>query len=369
MPAGDHIKLNYILTPFSLLYGLAVRLRNVLFTWKILPVEEYPIPVISIGNLSVGGTGKTPHTEYLIRLLKDKYRVAVLSRGYKRTTSGYVLANTLSNSRTIGDEPYQMKRKFPDILIAVDSNRRRGISHLLELPEEKRPQVILLDDAFQHRYVSPSLSIVLTDYKRLFYKDMLLPAGRLREPRRGISRADMIIVTKCENQLKPIDLRIIEEEIKKQAHQLLYFTYIAYETIEPVYPAIAAPDIRSRINEGDGIILLAGIAAPAPFIREVEKYSGNVTVLQYPDHHTFDKHNFKSVTEAFKRIQTPDKLILTTEKDASRLVDNPAVPDELKEHMYYMPITIRFSTGSAKSFDDFISTHITTFQQKFIYNT
>ncbi|MDR1881060.1 MAG: tetraacyldisaccharide 4'-kinase [Tannerellaceae bacterium] len=370
MPTGgDHIKLNYILAPLSLLYGLGVRLRNVLFTWKILPVEEYPIPVISIGNLSVGGTGKTPHTEYLIRLLKDSYRVAVLSRGYKRTTSGYVLANALSNSRTIGDEPYQMKRKFPDILIAVDSNRRRGISQLLELPEEKRPQVILLDDAFQHRYVIPSLSIVLTDYKRLFYKDMLLPAGRLREPKRGICRADIVIVTKCEDQLKPIDLRIIEDEIRIQAHQLLYFTHIAYGTIEPAYPAIAAPDIRSGINEGDGIVLLAGIAAPEPFVEEVERYSANVTVLQFPDHHTFDRDDFRAVTEAFKRLKAPDRLILTTEKDAARLQGNPSVPEELKEHIYYMPITIRFNAGSGTSFDDFIKTHIMTFQQKFIYNT
>ena len=174
MQKNDKIKLNCYLSPLSFLYGIGVWLRNRLFDRDILHSEQYSIPLICIGNLSVGGTGKTPHTEYIIRLLKDKYRVAVLSRGYKRQTSGFVLAGSECSSSEIGDEPFQMKNKFPDILVAVDANRRRGIRNLLSLPEQEKPEVILLDDAYQHRYVRPSLSIVLTDYHRLFYHDKLM---------------------------------------------------------------------------------------------------------------------------------------------------------------------------------------------------
>lgn len=167
MPTGDSFKLYYWLSPLSLLYGIAVKVRNLLFDWGVLPSKEYPVPVISIGNLAVGGTGKTPHIEYLIRLLRHKYKLAVLSRGYKRSTSGFILADGNSSGRTIGDEPFQMKRKFPEITVAVDSNRRRGISNLLQLPAGEKPEVILLDDAYQHRYVRPSFSILTTDYHRL----------------------------------------------------------------------------------------------------------------------------------------------------------------------------------------------------------
>lgn len=220
----DHtIKFNKLLTPFSFLYGIGVRFRNQLFDWKILRTERYDLPIICVGNLTVGGTGKTPHTEYIIRLIKDRYRVAVLSRGYKRKTSGFLLADQRSTSKDIGDEPYQMKRKFPDILVAVDADRRRGIRNLLALPENKRPEVIVLDDAFQHRYVAPTLNILLTDCHRLYTQDKLLPAGRLREPVDGARRADVIIVTKCESYIQPIDFRIIEEDIHLSAYQELYF--------------------------------------------------------------------------------------------------------------------------------------------------
>ena len=209
MQKNDKIKLNCYLSPLSFLYGIGVWLRNRLFDRDILHSEQYSIPLICIGNLSVGGTGKTPHTEYIIRLLKDKYRVAVLSRGYKRQTSGFVLAGSECSSSEIGDEPFQMKNKFPDILVAVDANRRRGIRNLLSLPEQEKPEVILLDDAYQHRYVRPSLSIVLTDYHRLFYHDKLMPVGRLREPISNINRADIVVVTKCCKDMMPMDFCFI----------------------------------------------------------------------------------------------------------------------------------------------------------------
>lgn len=358
MPTNNTIKLTRWLAPFSFLYGVGVKLRNQLFDWKILPSVHYPVPVICIGNLAVGGTGKTPHTEYLIRLLKDQYKIAVLSRGYKRKSTGFVLADAHSTSLEIGDEPFQMKHKFPDILVAVDANRRRGIRLLLELPAGLKPDVILLDDAFQHRYVLPSFSIVLTDYHRLFYRDKLLPQGLLREPVEGIRRADMVIVTKCEEELKPIDARIIEENMKLRAHQALHFTKIVYGEMEPVFLSTFSKRMRARIGKEDEILLLSGIASPAPFIKEAEKYSDHVIPVTFPDHHAFTKTDFKKLQEIFERMPVNRRWILTTEKDAARLKNNPLVPKEWKKFLFYLPITIDFCID--KDFDQTIQTHINT---------
>ena len=266
----DHtIKFNKLLTPFSFLYGIGVRFRNQLFDWKVLRTERYDLPIICVGNLTVGGTGKTPHTEYIIRLIKDRYRVAVLSRGYKRKTSGFLLADQRSTSKDIGDEPYQMKRKFPDILVAVDADRRRGIRNLLALPENKRPEVIVLDDAFQHRYVAPTLNILLTDCHRLYTQDKLLPAGRLREPMDGARRADVIIVTKCESCIQPIDFRIIEEDIHLSAYQELYFSRILYGELEPVFSGKAPKRTLKGLASTTEVLLVSGIASPAPLEKEI----------------------------------------------------------------------------------------------------
>lgn len=361
MPTENNIKIHSLLSPLSFLYGIGVRFRNQLFDWKLLSAESYPIPVICIGNLAVGGTGKTPHTEYIIRLLKDDYRIAVLSRGYKRKTSGFILTNEHSTSLEIGDEPYQMKHKFPDILVAVDADRREGISKLLALPKEQRPEVVLLDDAFQHRYVTPSFSIVLTDYHRLFYNDKLLPAGRLREPSNGIRRADMVIVTKCEEEMKPIEYRIIEENMKLLAHQSIHFTHIAYDELKPVFSGQAKPLSCKDIRKEDELLALAGIAAPDGFIKEVRKFSDKVTPLIFPDHHAFEKSDIRRIKSTFDKMTSTNKYILTTEKDAARLLDNPHIPEEWKTRMYYLPITIEFCLD--KNFDDEIIKHITTFHK------
>lgn len=361
MPTENNIKIHSLLSPLSFLYGIGVRFRNQLFDWKLLSAESYPIPVICIGNLAVGGTGKTPHTEYIIRLLKDDYRIAVLSRGYKRKTSGFILANEHSTSLEIGDEPYQMKHKFPDILVAVDADRREGINQLLALPKEQRPEVILLDDAYQHRYVTPSFSIVLTDYHRLFYNDKLLPAGRLREPANGIRRADMVIVSKCEEEMKPIEYRIIEENMKLLAHQSIHFTHISYDELKPVFAGQAKPLSCKNIRKEDELLALAGIAAPDGFIKKVRKFSDKVTPLIFPDHHAFDKSDIRRIKSTFDKMRSANKYILTTEKDAARLLDNPHIPQEWKTRMYYLPITIEFCLD--KNFDDEIRKHITTFHK------
>ena len=325
MQKNDKIKLNSYLAPLSFLYGIGIWLRNRLFDWGILHSEQYSIPVICIGNLSVGGTGKTPHTEYIIRLLKDKYRIAVLSRGYKRKTSGFILADSESSSLEIGDEPFQMKNKFPDILVAVDANRRRGIQNLLSLPEKDRPEVILLDDAYQHRYVHPSLSIVLSDYE----------------------------------DMKPIDFRVIEENMKLRAHQLLFFTSIVYGEVKPVFPSEARFLNHKNIGKEDDILLISGIAVPTPFIREAEKYSNKVLPVVFPDHHTFSKSDFKKLDVIFEKMTSPGKLILVTEKDAARLKNSPLVPESWKKYLYYLPIVIRFY--NEQSFNETIKKHIITF--------
>jgi tetraacyldisaccharide 4'-kinase len=357
MAAGS--KLYRILAPFALLYGLGAMIRNLLFDWQILPSVEYPVPVISVGNLAVGGTGKTPHTEYLIRLLQGEYKVAVLSRGYKRQSNGFVLAGETSTARVIGDEAYQLRRKFPRALIAVDSSRRRGIDKLLALPEDKRPDIILLDDAFQHRWITPSLSIVLTDYNRLFYKDMLMPAGFLREPAVGRHRADALVVTKCPDNLHPIDFRIIEDEIGLLPHQHLFFTGIVYGAITPVFPAQAARQLSACAE----VLALAGIAAPDLFIREAEKRFTKVTALVFPDHCNFDRHDIQKIQDVFSRMTTPDKFMLVTEKDAARLQNNSLVPDSWKEVLYYLPVSVAFCTETALSFDDWVKNHIITFHR------
>ena len=223
---GDFIKINEWLTPLSWLYGLGVGFRNHLFEIGILKSKSFDVPVISVGNITVGGSGKTPHVEYLIRLLQDKVKVAVLSRGYKRKSKGYVLANKQSTAREIGDEPYQIMKKFSDIYVAVDKNRCEGIERLTSDENTKNTDVILLDDAYQHRYVKPGINILLVDYHRLIIYDKLLPAGRLREPQSGKSRADIVIITKCPADLKPMEFRVLTKALDLFPYQKLFFTVL-----------------------------------------------------------------------------------------------------------------------------------------------
>jgi tetraacyldisaccharide 4'-kinase len=351
-------KINKALLPFSWLYGLGVWVRNKLFDWKILPVETFDIPVISVGNLAVGGTGKTPHTEYLIRLLSRKYRIAVLSRGYKRKTRGFILADKHADNRSIGDEPYQMHRKFPEIMVAVDSNRRRGIRNLLDFPKIQRPEVILLDDAFQHRYVKPSLSILLTDSRRPFYEDYLLPTGRLREPAKNAGRADIIIFTKCN-----YELRITNYEIPNSQFSILNSQF-TYKGLLPVFPEKSSAqkeNIERLKKESYSFLLLAGLAHPEDLIRYLEKYTSDLRTMIYPDHHDFSRKDILEITENFNKIQNKNKLIITSEKDAVRLMHNPHIQEETKSLIYYIPIEVVFKQGQEELFIQKIENHVTNF--------
>lgn len=327
--------------PLAFIYGLVVFIRNVLFDLKILKSTEFTLPIISVGNITVGGTGKTPHIEYLVRLLKDDFAIATLSRGYKRKTNGFILAGDNSSSEEIGDEPRQIKQKFSDILVAVDANRVRGINRLLQ--EKKDLKAILLDDAFQHRYVAPGLNILLVDFNRPLKDDKLLPVGMLREPAAQRERADIIIVTKCPQKLKPIEQRLIEKDLKMYAYQKVYFTTFEYGEPVAVFKKYAREISFSEMREGKPfILLLTGIANPRPLKTHVRGISTKIEEIEYPDHYNYDAKDLHSIIERFSAIQGDKKYIITTEKDAMRLQQFADLDEELKAIMYYIPVSVKF---------------------------
>ena len=351
--------------PLALCYGFGVRLRNLCFSLGLLPSEAYPIAVISIGNLSAGGAGKTPLVEYLIRLLADRYRVAVLSRGYRRKTKGYVLANESSTARDIGDEPCQIKRKYPAVTVAVDANRRRGMRHLLALPDDERPQVVLLDDAFQHRYVRPSLSILATDCHCLFTRDHLLPVGTLREPRSGVRRADLVVVNKCDPAMKPIDSRIIEDEMRIDMSRPRFFTAIAYRRLEGVWPEECPGRELSSLKPDTDVLLVAGIADPTPLVEEMRRHTEKTVALTFPDHHAFRRSDIDKIRAALAKL-SPDALIVCTEKDAARLRTTPLFPSDWHARTYALPIEITFLFDTAARFDELVTRHVETNEKSHI---
>jgi tetraacyldisaccharide 4'-kinase len=350
---GDLIKINEWLLPLSWLYGFGVSLRNRLFDLGMLPQQEFSIPVIDVGNITVGGSGKTPHVEYLVRLLRDKMKVAVLSRGYKRKSRGYVLASGDTPMRDIGDEPYQMKRKFPDIYVAVDKNRRKGISHLTDDEATRDVDIILLDDAYQHRYVKPGINILLVDYHRLIIYDKLLPAGRLREPMKGKNRADIVIVTKCPKDLKPMEFRVLTKALNLYPYQGLFFTCIDYDELQPVFNKTQSLPNMSSAN----VLLLTGIASPRQMELDLKNRCRSITPLSFGDHHQFNDRDAARISEAFARLPEP-RIIITTEKDASRLEATPALTSEVRQALYVLPIRIRFMLDQEEHFNHKIISYV-----------
>lgn len=337
---GDFIKVNKSLLPLSWLYGLGVRLRNLCFEMGILSSRDFDVPVIAVGNITVGGTGKTPHVEYLIRLLKDKFRVAVLSRGYKRSTSGYLLASESSTEHEIGDEPYQMKQKYPDISVAVDPKRTRGIQQLTD--NDQMLDVILLDDAFQHRYVKPGINILLVDYHRLIIYDKLLPAGRLREPESSKSRADIVIVTKCPKQLKPMEYRVLTKAMNLYPYQQLFFTTLQYDNPYPIFIQPRESQQLSQLVQPDtNVLLLTGIASPLQMQQDLTAYTSRLTPLTFSDHHNFQPKDVRLINKTFDEMPSP-KCIITTEKDATRIHNLQGLSDEVRQHIYALPVRISF---------------------------
>ncbi len=347
---GDFIKINEWLLPLSWLYGCGVRLRNQMFELGILKSRTFDIPVISVGNITVGGSGKTPHVEYLIKMLSDKVKVAVLSRGYKRKTHGYVLAGKDTTMTEIGDEPYQMKRKFQNIYVAVDKNRCHGIDQITGNKETSDTDVILLDDAFQHRYVKPGINILLVDYHRLIMYDKLLPAGRLREPESGKARADIVIVTKCPRNLKPMEFRVITKTMNLYPYQKLFFTTLKYDDLKPVYCGLDRK--LSSITQDTHVLLLTGIASPRQMIVDLEPFTKNIVPLTFADHHQFTASDIERINKMYAEMEGEDKIIITTEKDNARLFGMKGLSDEVRQHMFVLPVSVDFMLEQEEEFKE-----------------
>ena len=345
---GDFIKINRWLQPLSWFYGLGVRFRNTLFETGFLKSRSFSIPVISVGNITVGGTGKTPHVEYLIRLLQDHSRVAVLSRGYKRKSHGFQIANESSTARTIGDEPFQMKQKFPKVIVAVDKNRVHGIEALNQKYQDI--DVILLDDAFQHRYVKPGINILLVDYHRLIIYDTLLPAGRLREPLTGKNRADMVIITKCPKDLKPMEYRVITKAMDLYPYQQIFFTTLEYGELTPLFKK-EAPTVNLDKFKDHNVLLLTGIASPRQMKEDLTPVVSKLSMLSFPDHHAFSQKDIEQISSEFAKLPSP-KCIITTEKDAARIIGLEGLSNEIKENIYILPVRIKFMLNQEEKFNE-----------------
>lgn len=344
-----------LLLPFALLYWLGIRVRNWLYDRNVLKSSEFGLPLICIGNLSVGGTGKSPMVEYLVDKLKDRYKVATLSRGYKRKTKGYALANEQSTALEIGDEPMQFHLKFPGVPVAVGEERMVAIPQLLhDKPDTK---VIILDDAFQHRQVKAGLNIILTEYGNLFTRDFYLPTGDLRDLKSSYKRADIIVVTKCKPGLSENEKQKLVNEISPLQHQQVYFTTISYGELYHIKKGTgftAGPDTE--------VLLVTGIANPKPLKKMLEEHSNSYHMLQYADHHIFTIDDLDDIRSRFDKIETTNKIILTTEKDAVRLVKFDAEIADLP--LYVLPVWHQFLFNEGTQFDQQVTDFIQHFRQQ-----
>lgn len=337
--------ITYLLTPAKWLYGMGVWFHNWLYDSNIKKQTSFDVPVISVGNLTVGGTGKTPHVEYLIERLGNYYNIAVVSRGYKRKTKGYILASSTSTPEQIGDEPYQIYRKYGHkIKLAVCKNRQYAIERIMNL--FPKTNLILLDDAYQYRGIKPLVSILLLDSNRPIDKDTLLPIGRLREPQHASERADMIVITKCPEVMTPIDFRTLSKSVNLLNFQKLFFSSVGYRELKPVFPENAGNIVSlESLTENDSVLLVTGIAHPRGFVKHFKKYPFKVKVLRFPDHHNYSLRDIRKIKNYYISMKGKKKLIVTTEKDSVRMLHNPYFPYKLKSHVYYIPIRINMHTG------------------------
>lgn len=342
--------LSILLYPFSILYGTITYIRNKFFDWQLLRSVEFNFPVIVVGNLNTGGVGKTPHVEYLIKLLSN-YKIAALSRGYKRKTKGFVIATPESDVNELGDEPLQFYRKFKDLTVCVDENRVNGIQQIKKLDKEN--EIIILDDAYQHRSVKPGINILITDYSKMYINDLVLPSGRLREWGIGSKRADIIIVSKTPPVLSPIDIRRIKSNLNPEAYQEIFFTYTKYGNLTPF---INKNNIE--VNSKCSILLVTGIAKPSDLYYKVKHEYKNIEHLTFSDHHNFTNENINSVKDKFNNLYGSNKIIITTEKDIMRL-SLPTIKEQLEDlPIFYIPIEICFHGNGGEEFDDKILKYV-----------
>lgn len=341
-----------LLLPISLLYSFVLFLRHKLYDWKILKSKSYNIPNICVGNLNLGGTGKTPHIEYLIRLLSDKYDTAVLSRGYGRKTQGYLLANDTHTHNDIGDEPLQYFTKFNNIKVAVDESRCEGMDRLLQ--ENKPPQVVLLDDAYQHRKIKPGLNILLTDYYSLYSDDHLVPAGNLRDIKKAAQRAEIIVVTKSPNVITPYYRRDVENKLKPLPHQKVFYSYIEYLDFQPLSKISHEMDIK----EAKTVLLLCGIANTYSLEDHIKRKYNTISKIKFNDHHNFTEKDVDMIIDKYNSTIGKNKVIVTTEKDAMRLINTSFINKFDDIPVFTIPIKIKFHKEEGTSFDNEILKYI-----------
>lgn len=346
--------LRLLLFPFSLLYGLVVIIRNWCYDAGLLKSHEFDVPVIVVGNLEVGGAGKSPMTEYLVRLLKADNKLAILSRGYGRDTKGYHLADTSSTATQVGDEPAQFKAKFPDVTIAVCEDRVNGINQLLN-----QHNLIILDDAFQHRAAKPGLSILLFDYSKIIQPHLLLPAGNWREPFSGRWRADIIIITKCPEGLTEHEQAELVALIGPLPYQQLYFTTIAYQDTQDMNGN--AVDVM--IDATTTLFLLTGIANAQPLLHHLQKFTPDITHHNYPDHHQFSLKNISKLADEFLACESQKKVIITTEKDAQRLKEQALLPLVSQLPILVLPIGVKFFNNSGDNFDQTVKKYVSEYRK------
>ena len=376
----SEFRINNALRPLGWLYGLVTGIRNLLYDKGIRKSQQFGLPVISIGNITVGGTGKTPLTEYLIRLLSPNHQVSIVSRGYKRQTKGYVRATSQTSMSDIGDEPFQMKHKYPQIHVAVDENRRRAIENICSPDVQPSTDVVLMDDGFQHRYVQPGINILLMDYHRLPYHDYLLPAGRLREPKSSCSRADIVIVTKCPHDITPTEEHGIERSLNLQPWQKLFYSTYAYNNLVPMRTYInnlsefgaEMPGIEpSEIPLSDlkankyGVVLLTGIASPQQLESDLRQMC-SFSSIRFEDHHNFTKKDIDQIAAKIGESDNGNTIVVTTEKDAMRLIeymrnnpsDDVAFIRNRYKNFYVLPVEVKFMKEMETEFNQIIQSYV-----------
>ena len=335
--------LKYILLkPLSVLYGIGVGLRNKLFDLGIFHSHKCGLTTISVGNITVGGTGKTPHAEYLLEYLSKRVSTAYLSRGYKRSTTGFRIADEKSTASTIGDEAYQIYRKFENVTVAVDGNRINALKKLQQHKAE--PKVVVLDDAYQHRKLHPDLNILLIDYNRLTYRDLMLPLGELRESSENTDRADIIIFTKCPDTMQPVDMLSTRTQINPFPYQTLYYTSLSYGEPKGLFT-----DKKIELY-GKEVLLITGIAQPQHLHKHLEQYASLITALKYPDHHRFTSYDIQKIAEDYEELANGNRVIITTEKDAARLI-SMEIPESIKNDIYTIGIEIEFLFNGKQNFN------------------
>lgn len=344
------MKFRWYLWPLAWIYAAVVFMRNCFFDWGWIRVQSFKTAVISVGNITVGGTGKTPHVEYLIACLQTLFRVAVVSRGYKRKSCGLQVAHAQSTAAQLGDEPFQMFRKFPQIRMVIESKRCKAIQYI----ENNFPDtdVVLLDDAFQHRYVEPGMSILLIDYNRLITKDKILPVGNLRESASSRYRASVIIVTKCPPNITPIELRNLYNEINPRPYQRIFYTYYRYAPLQRL-----VGNGTMELQADMSVLVVSGIAQPQPMLAYLVHKVQQVSAMNFPDHHSFTAANWKTIAQRFDALQGTQKYLLVTQKDAARM-SLDAIPERLRPYIWVLPIEVCFLQDKTQEFNQLVIDYV-----------